>query len=181
LGIEYFLKEVSFKPYASCRWSHSSIDAAKAIREKYGDLTKQINSINIITFEEAKKSLAENKPQNIIDAQFSLPYLISLELHNKTAAKGLVESDLDDENVIYLASLINLTVDETFNHKFVTQGKMESKVEITLNNGKIISQYIDYPKGDPKNPVTKKDIEQKFVNLASSKFTKSLSEQVFYN
>jgi len=178
LGVKNLLEEVSFKPYAACRWSHSAIDAANKIRYKHGDLTNKIKSINISTFKEAKRSLSESHPKNIIDAQFSLPYLISLELYNKSAAHGLSESDLYNSDIIYLSNLVYLTVDEKFEYQFITQDKMVSQIEITLNSGKTISQYVDYPKGDPKNPITKTEIEQKFINLVSSKFSEQLSEQI---
>jgi 2-methylcitrate dehydratase len=40
-------------------------------------------------------------------------------------------------------------------------------VTIRTNDGREFSKTIDYPKGDPRNPLTDREIEEKFDALAS--------------
>jgi len=46
-------------------------------------------------------------------------------------------------------------------------------VEITTNEGQIYSHRVDFRKGDPENPLTPQELEDKFRDLASG----SLSEE----
>jgi 2-methylcitrate dehydratase len=39
-------------------------------------------------------------------------------------------------------------------------------VQITTNNGASYSKQLDFPKGDPRNPLTDSEIEEKFAALA---------------
>ena len=61
--------------------------------------------------------------------------------------------------------------------------KQPSKVVITTKNGEKYSEYLEYPKGDPREPMTKEDLENKFNSLASDKFNDSqlleLKELIF--
>ena len=39
-------------------------------------------------------------------------------------------------------------------------------MEIRMKDGTVHSTRVDYPKGDPRNPLTEKDLEGKFLALA---------------
>jgi 2-methylcitrate dehydratase len=61
--------------------------------------------------------------------------------------------------------------------------KQPSKVVITTKDDKQYSEYLEYPKGDPREPMTMEDLENKFNSLASDKFNDSklleLKELIF--
>jgi 2-methylcitrate dehydratase len=44
-------------------------------------------------------------------------------------------------------------------------------VKITTTDGKEFSAQLDYPKGDPRNPLTDREVEEKFDALASPVLT----------
>ena len=39
-------------------------------------------------------------------------------------------------------------------------------VNITTTDGRTFTKQLDYPKGDPRNPLTDQDVEEKFAALA---------------
>jgi 2-methylcitrate dehydratase PrpD len=165
LGSTFLCLDTSFKPYAACRWAHASIDGARIIREKHQLRIDEVDSVRVSTYGEAKRSLSEVHPNNIIDAQFSLPYLIALELCNKSSAKGLQESDLKDSVIYHFSESVFIDVNEDFDSDFVQNGEMKAHVEIVLKNGKCVSEMVEVPKGDPQNPLTEQEIKEKFVHL----------------
>ena len=61
--------------------------------------------------------------------------------------------------------------------------KQPSKVVITTNDGRDFSEYLEYPKGDPREPMTMDDLENKFNSLAGDKFDdaakSTLKENIF--
>jgi 2-methylcitrate dehydratase PrpD len=130
LGSKFLCLDTSFKPYAACRWAHASIDCARIIREKHKVIIDEIDSVRVSTYGEAKRSLSEVHPNNIIDAQFSLPYLIALELCDKSSAKGLKESDLEDSKVYHVSESVSIQVNEDFDRDFVQNGEMKARLEV---------------------------------------------------
>jgi 2-methylcitrate dehydratase len=44
--------------------------------------------------------------------------------------------------------------------------KQPSRATITTKDGKVYSEYLEYPKGDPREPMTIEDIDAKFGGLA---------------
>jgi len=46
--------------------------------------------------------------------------------------------------------------------------KQPSKVVITTNDSRSFEDYLEYPKGDPRQPMTIEDLENKFNSLADS-------------
>jgi 2-methylcitrate dehydratase len=43
-------------------------------------------------------------------------------------------------------------------------------VVVTTNDGRTFEEYLEYPKGDPREPMTMDDLENKFNALAGNKF-----------
>jgi len=48
--------------------------------------------------------------------------------------------------------------------------KQPSKVVIKTKDGKEFSEYLEYPKGDPREPMTIEDLDNKFEGLSSDLF-----------
>jgi hypothetical protein len=51
-------------------------------------------------------------------------------------------------------------------------------VKITTTDGQEFSKQIDYPKGDPRNPLTDQEVEEKFDALAEPVLAAAAREQV---
>jgi 2-methylcitrate dehydratase len=56
--------------------------------------------------------------------------------------------------------------------------KQPSKVVITTNDGREFSEYLEYPKGDPREPMTMNDLENKFNSLAGDKFDDAAKSKI---
>ncbi len=61
--------------------------------------------------------------------------------------------------------------------------KQPSKVVIKTNDGKEFSEYLEYPKGDPREPMTMEDLDNKFNSLSgellSSTRQKEIKDAIF--
>jgi 2-methylcitrate dehydratase len=51
-------------------------------------------------------------------------------------------------------------------------------VVVTTNDGRIFEEYLEYPKGDPREPMTMDDLENKFNSLAGDKFDTAAKKQL---
>src|SRR5207245_2751964 len=51
-------------------------------------------------------------------------------------------------------------------------------VNITTKDGQTFTRQLDFPKGDPRNPLTDTEIEEKFAALAEGVLSKSAQQKV---
>jgi 2-methylcitrate dehydratase PrpD len=58
-------------------------------------------------------------------------------------------------------------------------GKRVAIVEVTLENGSRFSERVDYPLGEPENPISDKGLENKFLELTCfAEFSTEQAEQI---
>ncbi len=168
LGEEWLLRRVGFKPYACCRWTHTTLAAVEALRARHPDLARdlaRIAGVEVATFFEAADHLAAAHPADIIDAQFSLPHVTALVLLGRSPANGLTEPDLTDPAVRDLAGRIRLREDAEATARFLRDRTMPSTVTVTFTDGQTLSATVDRLPGDWDNPLPTAALEAKFRRL----------------
>ncbi len=52
-----------------------------------------------------------------------------------------------------------------------------ARVHITLQDGSVRSGSSDYPRGNPENPVSTGELEEKFVALVGSRYSSGVAER----
>lgn len=165
LGTEWLLPRTAMKPYASCRWTHSSIDAALRIIAR-GVRPEAVRRFRLLTFREGKENLARPHPENIIDAQFSLPYLVALCFAGHSPAQGLKDAHLVDPAVHHLAEQVEIEEDPVFTRAFTERGEMPGRLIADLEDGTSVEERVANPRGNPADPVPGEESEAKFLALA---------------
>jgi 2-methylcitrate dehydratase PrpD len=149
LGQDFRLLETSLKPYAACRWTHSALDCVRAL-----GCAGEVDRVEVHTFQELSANFTNPHPDDVIDAQFSLPHLIALELVGRSAAGGLHEADLTDEPVNRLAERVSVHHDPAADEDFHA-GRMPSRVVCHLRSGETIERTVTDPLwGSPTHPFT---------------------------
>lgn len=128
---------------------------------------------------ELAHSLGEKDPKNIIDAQFSIPYVVSLSLTGNSPAKGLSEAHLKDDLVRSLARRVNVEIDPEADRLYFEKGGiMASTVIIETANNERFEDSVYYPKGSPQNPLSTQELEKKFLSLTSPVLGKGKAEKI---
>lgn len=167
LGREYLLPHVGFKPYASCRSTHTPLDAIRSL-QRDGDLDPaRITSVDVYVFSGAA-SLGGSGPESIIDAQFHVPYLVALELLGRSARRGLIDADLEDTGVRALAAKVRLHLDPEADREFFRSTRTPTRVVVRLQDGTEREGTANVPTGTRGGPAfTRDDLEAKFETLAA--------------
>ncbi len=165
------IMKTSFKPYANCRYNHSSIYAALKLLNQHKIDYRDITAVDVKVIEMALRGVCEPRdvkynPKNIVDAQFSLPYSISVAL---IKGKAFIEEYASE--MLYNPEVRGLMSKVTMEHspeldKMVSQNAFPSEVYIRLKNGKEYYQRVDYCKGDPEEPLTENELIEKYTSLA---------------
>ncbi len=178
LGEDYrFMDKISFKYYAACRFTHTTLDALRKVKAENAINPKDIAKIRVKTFYEAYK-FKTYRGLNIMEAQFSLPYVIALELLDRSPSQGLREEDLEDNDVLRIADLVSLELDPKAEKLFLEKHLMPSYVTIVMKDGRSLSGSEDVPKGDIGKPLSNEELKEKFRNIVGPLFGEAKAEKI---
>jgi 2-methylcitrate dehydratase PrpD len=167
LGSVYELMATGVKPYPSCRWGHAGIDSALALRRELQLRPEEIEKATLglsragllLIGEPAARKAA---PRNIVDAQFSGPFVIAAAF-----ATGKMDWEsyglLEDPLVRGLLPKIECVHDPEIEAEF--PANMSCKLTLSAR-GRVFSRKVIMPKGEPPNFPTEAELRAKFHGLA---------------
>ncbi|MBI5443551.1 MAG: MmgE/PrpD family protein, partial [Deltaproteobacteria bacterium] len=61
---------------------------------------------------------------------------------------------------------VKLVEDAVATRKFYEEQKSTSTVEITTRRGEVFRRHVEYPKGEPENPLRPEELRGKLANMA---------------
>lgn len=167
LGRKYLILRAGFKPYACCRWAHTSLDALSGMLGQHTIDPSKVKRVLVQTYSEVADALGDPRPQNVVDAQFSLPAVIALTLRGYPLTKGLAMEHLEDNGMAALRDKVQIEADPRAEEEFFKNRTVLSTVTIEMMNGERFTATERVAKGDPEKPMTLVEMKQKFLNLAS--------------
>lgn len=161
------ITQIYMKTYAACRHTHPAIEAALTLRKKYDVNPTDIVSIEVEAYKLAVAGHDHTDILGISSAKMSLPFSVALALCTGSAGmEAYSENNVADKDILLLTKKVRVTESEELS-ALVPQ-KRASVLHLTLVNGTKLSHRVDYPKGEPENPLTDEEIEEKFVSLATA-------------
>jgi 2-methylcitrate dehydratase PrpD len=167
LGSEYEVMEnIAIKPYSSCRWQHATLDCVKQLKQEHGLRPEDIKEVVIHSFAWVKTHELYG-PSDMVDAQFCIPYTVTmvlLGLHPGPA--WYTDENLNSEEILSLSKKVRVEVDPELDKAYFERDQLSARVEITTQAGEKHETFVGIPRGDPRNPLTDREIEGKFRNQA---------------
>jgi len=182
LGTIFEGENVSFKPWPTCRGTHTFIDAALQIMTSHSINADDIIDIRVVV-SSFNKMLCEpmevrSAPKAVIDAKFSIPFSLATALYYKSVSlEHFTSYSLKNEGVLQLAKKIGYDVNNNLGVEEATRGYLEIKTK----DYKVYSKQIDQAYGHPNYPISEDDLFTKFMdcaNKAIKKIPKSDLEKV---
>jgi 2-methylcitrate dehydratase PrpD len=160
----YAILGTYFKPYAVCRWAHSSVDAVLELAGRHGLRREEIDKILVETFYEVTR-LVNYAPRNAIAAQFSIPFALAVALlRGRIEPEDVSEENLRKPEILDLAGKVEVMVDPEINAQF--PAKTIARVTVHTARGRF-QTTVEYPRGNPENPMTDDDLQAKFRSLTA--------------
>ena len=166
LGTRFLGERVSYKPWPSCRGTHSYIEAGLRLRAQHAlgvDAIAGIEAfgapLNRMLMEpEAQK----RAPGTAIDAKFSLPFCLGLALTRGAVTLDDFAQRLDDPQVLAVAARVSYRVLAGTTMREATQGELL----LQLRDGSTLGERVQHPLGHPDNPLADEVLLVKFVDCA---------------
>jgi 2-methylcitrate dehydratase PrpD len=167
LGEHYTVRDVYFKAFPACRHVHGTAEATLNIVRSESIPAEAIDRIDVYTYALSASLLNRytDSESSMIAAQFSIPYVAAVAIVDKAlGTEQFLDRRIHDPAILALARKVRLVSDAEINARYpeVTP----TRVEITLNNGRIIRNQVDMPKGDPRSPMSESELLAKFRHLA---------------
>ena len=165
------IMQIYMKTYAACRHTHPSIEAALTLKTEYGILPQDIASIEIEAYRLAVAGHDHTDILGISSAKMSLPFCVALALCTGSAGMdSFNEENVKNETILALTKKVIVKENEVLT-SWVPK-KRASILHINMTDGRVFTHQVDFPKGEPENPLTDQEVEDKFMSLAmSSGFT----------
>ena len=160
----YAILGTYFKPYAVCRWAHSSVDAALDLIARHALRPEEIQKVLVETFYEVTR-LVNYAPRNAIAAQFSIPFALAVALlYKRIEPEDVSEENLQKPAILDLARKVEVVVDPEINSQF--PAKTIARVTMHTARGQF-QTTVEYPRGNPENPLSDDDVKAKFQSLTT--------------
>ncbi len=170
---EYLIQGVFRKPYAACRHCHAAIDAACAIAREPRFNADSVKSISIRTYDLGVFGHDCQRPANGSAAKMSTPFCVAAALLGYPLLPSIFTDErCADEKLVRLAQTVAVVPDLLVTSWLPDRRGCIMRVEQT--DGAVFEQTVEYAKGEPENPLTADELEQKFLTLCSSS---ALSEE----
>jgi 2-methylcitrate dehydratase PrpD len=161
LGKTYQVLKDTFKPYAACLLTHPTIDAIIDMRNKYDLRPEDVENIQCDVAKFCLDSAGQVEPKTGLAGKFSTYYCAALALSEGVAGEDMfTDRKVLDPKMVALRKKVKARIVPRYKDT-------EAKVTITTKGGKKYSAFVDRPKGDPRNPPTDRELEDKFRSLAA--------------
>jgi len=182
LGEQWSIRQVSFKPYMSCRFIHPVLQGVEELMRQTSISPVEIKAVEVSSF----SLLADEhhyilRPVSITDAQFSVPYTLAAMLRQGAVTPdSYADKNLVDPEVLSFMDKVTVKVDPEYDLAYPKT--LGAGVKIFLKDGRTEEIRVDNPKGSPDNPMTGAELYAKFESLAapvlSLKKTSEIARQI---
>lgn len=169
LGDNYKILGCGMKAFPTEALTHTHLSATLNVVTKNNITYDQIESVTLTTLAQAYDILFDPhkyRPESRETADHSLPYCIAVSLvDHMVTTQSFSEEKMKDPRIWEVIDKIKGEPSQEFEKMF--PAKQPSKVVVKTKDGKEYSEYLEYPKGDPREPMTMEDLENKFNALSA--------------
>lgn len=172
----YEIERIYRKPYAACRHCHPAIEAALKIKHNHGLMANDIASVLVETYKLAVGGHDHKSIQGVASAKLSTPFSVALALvKDQAGIDDFNPVNIHDNTILDLCQRVDVIVNDELTSW--SPQKRAAIVSITTDEGNTYSWEVDYPKGEPENPMTCSEVEEKYKLLTKDSNTNSYYKQ----
>ncbi|GMQ80649.1 MAG: MmgE/PrpD family protein [Rhodothermia bacterium] len=169
LGESWRIERCGMKAYPAEALTHTPISAVIDIVTEQDLSPVSVEKILVRSLARAADILADPSkydPRSKESADHSLPYVIAAALVDRQVTPLQFKQDrIMSEDIRSQLKKVEVVADPEIEAVFPELQRVI--VTITTTDGQEYTKQLDYPKGDPRNPLTDADVEEKFDALAA--------------
>jgi 2-methylcitrate dehydratase PrpD len=165
LGKDFHITRMTFKNHGCCGHTFAAIDGALVLKDKMKFSIPEIEKISVGTYKAALDVAGYEEPRTASEARFSLKYVVATAL-----AEGSVRLSAFDKKHLAsgrtrdLMKKISVAIDPELDAAF--PARRAARVAITAGGRR--EEFLQPTrKGDPEMPLSDRELEAKFLELAA--------------
>jgi 2-methylcitrate dehydratase PrpD len=160
-----------YKPFACCRATHPSIQAALALKDRVGD--RAVKRIAVKVHATAPFTAGKREPKTPLECKFSLPFCIAMGLRGyRGVATDFNDETLRDRRVRAIVPKVEML-------PIADQPQHEAYLDVWLEDGDHLQAETKFVLGHPANPMSEPDLRAKFASLVEPVFGKRRCNELY--
>jgi len=180
LGESWRITQCGMKFFPTEALTHAPISATLDLIKEHDLKPEQIAKVHIRSLARAADILADPSkydPRSKETADHSLPYCIAAAIADrKVTPVQFTPEKINDPQIRAQLRKVEVVADPEIEKAFPALQRVA--VTIVTMGGKEFSKQLDYPKGDPRNPLSDLEVEEKFAALADGVISRARQQQV---
>jgi 2-methylcitrate dehydratase PrpD len=178
LGERWKIEENCYKLHSCCAHTHTAIDVALQLRAQQNwhdqDALANITEIHIESYGPGYEIVKEKSPRSSYQAKFSIAYCVAAALLEGRVGLEQFSDDrfqgggIRQDLISALLRRVRVTVAQDLTQKY--PAAWPARVTLMLRNGQKLTGASDCPRGNPENPVSTRELEEKFRSLIEPRF-----------
>ena len=168
LGASWRITQCGMKAFPTEALTHTPISAVLDLVHGHDLKPPQITKVHIRSLARAADILADPSkydPRSKETADHSLPYVIAAAIVDRQVTpQQFTDAKINDPAIRAQLRKVEVVADPEIEKVFPALQRVI--VTIFTSDGRQLTRQLDYPKGDPRNPLSDREIEEKFDALA---------------
>ena len=168
LGESWRITQCGMKAFPTEALTHTPISAVLDIVKSNDLKPEQVEKVQIRSLARAADILSDPSkydPQSKETADHSLPYVIAAAIAERQVTPVQFEmKKIMDPTIRAQLKKVEVVADPEIEKVFPALQRVI--VNLTTSDGRTFTKQLDYPKGDPRNPLSDAEVEEKFAALA---------------
>jgi 2-methylcitrate dehydratase PrpD len=159
--------DTSFKFHASCRHTHPAADALLQAMEENRLTADEIARVRARVHQAAIDVLGPvTDPRTVHQAKFSMGFVLALvALYGRAGVDEFTGEALTDPEVRAFHDRVEMVLDPEVDAAY--PARWIGFVDVETTDGRRLTSKVDVPKGDPGNPLSRAELEDKARRLAA--------------
>ena len=168
------------KVYPCCASAHRPLDAILTLLTKTGIAPGAIDSVDALVSQVAAQNLTYSRPENAMQARFSMNYLLASALIDGELSLDAFEaSALKRPQIHELLPKITMIADPGQPGDMSTELTQHSaEVTLHLSDGGTLSRSVSSPRGHPQQEMESTELANKFMSCAERCLTQNEAKSV---
>jgi 2-methylcitrate dehydratase len=175
LGDDWRITQCGMKAFPTEALTHTPISAVLSLVKNNNLASADVVKVHIRTTARGADILSDPSkydPRTKETADHSLPYVVAAAIADRQVTPlQFTPAKINDVTIRAQLNKIVVVADPEIEKVFPALQRVV--VKITTASGREFEKQLDFPKGDPRNPLSDAEIEEKFAALANAVMSRS--------
>ena len=180
LGASWRILRCGMKAFPTEALTHAPISATLELIKENDLAPEQVKEVHVRSLARAADILADPSkydPRTKETADHSLPYVIAAAVAERQVTPlQFTDAKIMDPVIREQLHKVKVVADPEIEAVFPRLQRVV--VKITATDGRTFEKQLDYPKGDPRHPLTDAEVEEKFDALAEPVMTAAARQRL---